>query len=151
MPQKVIDQRVIAVYFDKNRRVERLANYGMKDGRVFDFISRTTPTGGKDTLTQRDVQAVLDPTPRAPSACSGSGNRFSEQNMRKIEESRAHHDLTQSGCALVPEPEVRAHRGANAIANFRFKSGTRIIELLAHVPEKWEPVFRIEHAQNRRI
>ncbi len=48
MPQRVIDQRVIAVYFDKNRRVERLANYGMKDGRVFDFISRTTPTGGKD-------------------------------------------------------------------------------------------------------
>jgi hypothetical protein len=22
---------------------------------------------------------------------------------------------------------------------------------LAHVPEKWEPVFRTEHAQNRRI
>ena len=48
MPQKVVDQRVIAVYFDKNRRVERLANYGLKDGRVFDFVSRTTPTGGKD-------------------------------------------------------------------------------------------------------
>jgi len=48
MPQQVVDQRVIAVYFDKNRRVERLANYGLKDGRVFDFITRTTPTGGKD-------------------------------------------------------------------------------------------------------
>jgi outer membrane protein assembly factor BamE (lipoprotein component of BamABCDE complex) len=48
MPQSVTDQRVVAVYFDKNRRVERLANYGMKDGRVFDFVSRTTPTGGKD-------------------------------------------------------------------------------------------------------
>jgi len=48
MPQNVVDQRVIAVYFDKNRRVERLANYGLKDGRVFDFISRTTSTGGKD-------------------------------------------------------------------------------------------------------
>lgn len=48
MPQQVVDQRVIAVYFDKNRRVERLANYGMKDGKVFDFVSRTTPTGGKD-------------------------------------------------------------------------------------------------------
>lgn len=48
LPQKVVDQRVIAVYFDKNRRVERLANYGLKDGRVFDFVSRTTPTGGKD-------------------------------------------------------------------------------------------------------
>src|SRR5947199_3066105 len=48
MPQEVVDQRVIAVYFDKNRRVERLANYGLKDGRVFDFVSRATPTGGKD-------------------------------------------------------------------------------------------------------
>jgi outer membrane protein assembly factor BamE (lipoprotein component of BamABCDE complex) len=48
MPQQVTDQRVVAVYFDKNRRVERLANYGMKDGKVFDFVSRTTPTGGKD-------------------------------------------------------------------------------------------------------
>ena len=48
LPQKVVDQRVVAVYFDKNRRVERLANYGMKDGKVFDFVSRTTPTGGKD-------------------------------------------------------------------------------------------------------
>ena len=47
-PQQVTDQRVVAVYFDKNRRVERLANYGMKDGKVFDFVSRTTPTGGKD-------------------------------------------------------------------------------------------------------
>src|SRR6202163_4787167 len=48
MPQQVVDQRVVAVYFDKNRRVERLANYGLKDGRVFNFVSRATPTGGKD-------------------------------------------------------------------------------------------------------
>jgi outer membrane protein assembly factor BamE (lipoprotein component of BamABCDE complex) len=48
MPQTVTDQRVIAVYFDRNRRVERLGNYGLKDGRIFDFVSRTTPTGGKD-------------------------------------------------------------------------------------------------------
>ncbi len=44
MNQKVIDQRVIAIYFDKNRQVRRLANYGLKDGKIFDFISRTTPT-----------------------------------------------------------------------------------------------------------
>jgi outer membrane protein assembly factor BamE (lipoprotein component of BamABCDE complex) len=48
MPQQIVDQRVVAVYFDKNRRVERLADYRMKDGRVFDFVARTTPTGGKD-------------------------------------------------------------------------------------------------------
>ncbi len=45
---KVTDQRVIVVYFDKNRRVQRLAEYGMKDGKVFDFVSRTTPTTGND-------------------------------------------------------------------------------------------------------
>jgi outer membrane protein assembly factor BamE (lipoprotein component of BamABCDE complex) len=49
MPQVMTDQRVIAVYFDKHKRVERLADYRMKDGRVFDFVSRTTPTGGKET------------------------------------------------------------------------------------------------------
>jgi outer membrane protein assembly factor BamE (lipoprotein component of BamABCDE complex) len=48
MPQEVTDQRVVAVYFDKNRRVQRLANYGLKDGKVFDFISRTTPTSGTE-------------------------------------------------------------------------------------------------------
>ena len=48
MNQKVVDQRVIAIYFDKNRQVQRLANYGLKDGRIFDFISRTTATSGQE-------------------------------------------------------------------------------------------------------
>jgi outer membrane protein assembly factor BamE (lipoprotein component of BamABCDE complex) len=48
MTDRVIDQRVIAVYFDKNRQVRRLANYGLKDGVIFDFISRTTPTSGQE-------------------------------------------------------------------------------------------------------
>lgn len=48
MPQEVVDQRVIAVYFSKDRRVVRLANYGLKDGKIFDFISQTTPTGGAE-------------------------------------------------------------------------------------------------------
>jgi outer membrane protein assembly factor BamE (lipoprotein component of BamABCDE complex) len=46
LPQKEIDRRVVAVYFDKSRRVQRLADYGLKDGRIFDFIGRTTPSGG---------------------------------------------------------------------------------------------------------
>jgi outer membrane protein assembly factor BamE (lipoprotein component of BamABCDE complex) len=48
MDQKITDQRVIAIYFDKNRQVRRLANYGMQDGKIFDFISRTTPTSGQE-------------------------------------------------------------------------------------------------------
>lgn len=48
MQQQVTDQRVIAVYFDQNRNVQRLANYGIQDGKIFDFVSRTTQTGGQD-------------------------------------------------------------------------------------------------------
>jgi len=48
MQQKVTDQRVIAIYFDKDRKVQRLANYGLQDGKIFDFISRTTPTSGQE-------------------------------------------------------------------------------------------------------
>ena len=48
IPDTPTDQRVVAVYFDKNRRVEKLADYGIKDGKVFDYVSRTTPTGGRD-------------------------------------------------------------------------------------------------------
>jgi outer membrane protein assembly factor BamE (lipoprotein component of BamABCDE complex) len=45
---EITDQRVVVVYFDQNRKVQRLAEYGMKDGKVFDFVSRTTPTSGAE-------------------------------------------------------------------------------------------------------
>lgn len=45
---KLVDQKVLAVYFGEDGRVTNIANYGTKDGKVFDFISRTTPTGGRD-------------------------------------------------------------------------------------------------------
>jgi outer membrane protein assembly factor BamE (lipoprotein component of BamABCDE complex) len=48
MPDKVVDQRIVAVYFDKKEQVERVANYGLQDGKVFDFVTATTPTGGAD-------------------------------------------------------------------------------------------------------
>src|SRR6476620_6721785 len=55
MPYEVSDQRVIAVYFDKERRVTRLANYGVKDGKIFDFYSQTTPTGGQELSYIRNI------------------------------------------------------------------------------------------------
>ena len=55
MPHEVVDQRVIAVYFDKERRVTRLANYGIKDGKIFDFLSQTTPTGGQELSYLRNI------------------------------------------------------------------------------------------------
>jgi len=61
MPYEVKDQRVIAVYFDKERRVKRLANYGLRDGKVFDFLSQTTPTGGKEYAYLSGVLRALSP------------------------------------------------------------------------------------------
>ena len=55
MPHEVVDQRVVAVYFDKDRRVTRLANYGLKDGKLFDFYSQTTPTGGQELSYVRNI------------------------------------------------------------------------------------------------
>ncbi|KAB1086022.1 outer membrane protein assembly factor BamE [Neorhizobium galegae] len=48
MKPKIVDQTVLAIYFDKDGVVARRANYAMQDGKVFDTISRTTPTGGGD-------------------------------------------------------------------------------------------------------
>ena len=39
--------------------VERRANYTLQDGKVFDTISRTTPTGGRDlTFLQQAAKVV---------------------------------------------------------------------------------------------
>ena len=48
MEPRLVDQKVLAVYFNKDGRVERIANYGLQNGQLFDFITRTTPTGGQD-------------------------------------------------------------------------------------------------------
>ncbi len=61
MPHEVVDQRVVAVYFDKDRRVVRLANYGLKDGKVFDFLSQTTATGGQELNYLRGIFKSFSP------------------------------------------------------------------------------------------
>jgi outer membrane protein assembly factor BamE (lipoprotein component of BamABCDE complex) len=48
MPQQITDQHVLAVYFDKSKKVTRVADYGMEDGKPIDFLSRTTPVAGPD-------------------------------------------------------------------------------------------------------
>jgi outer membrane protein assembly factor BamE (lipoprotein component of BamABCDE complex) len=61
MTPAVTNQRVIAVYFDKTRRVERIADFGMKDGKVFDFIGRTTPTTGQEMSYLNLIFAIAKP------------------------------------------------------------------------------------------
>jgi outer membrane protein assembly factor BamE (lipoprotein component of BamABCDE complex) len=45
---KVIDQRVLTVVFTNKLKVDHIANYGLKDGQVFDFNSNTTPSAKSD-------------------------------------------------------------------------------------------------------
>ena len=42
------NRRIVAVYFDRNRKVQSLADYGMKDGEIFDYVSQKTPSGGEE-------------------------------------------------------------------------------------------------------
>ena len=59
MPVQMTDQHVLAVYFDKGGKVDRIANYGMQDGKVFDFVSRTTPTGGQEPDFLKNIMGGL--------------------------------------------------------------------------------------------
>jgi len=54
MKPREIDRKVLAVYFDNNQSVKRLANYGMQDGRVVDLMKGETPSKGSDlTMIQQ--------------------------------------------------------------------------------------------------
>ncbi len=70
MKPKIIDRHVLAIYFNKGGTVERIANYGLKDGKLFDFVSRTTPTGGKD---QTFLGQVIQGVSKAPTSLPGTG------------------------------------------------------------------------------
>lgn len=44
---KVIDRKIVAVYFDKNQTVKDIGRYGLQDGRIINFADGETPTYGK--------------------------------------------------------------------------------------------------------
>ena len=58
-PAQTTDQNVLAIYFDHGGKVSRIANYGMKDGHVFDFVSNTTPTGGQEPSFLKNIMTGL--------------------------------------------------------------------------------------------
>jgi outer membrane protein assembly factor BamE (lipoprotein component of BamABCDE complex) len=72
MRPRLVNQRVLAVYFGEDDRVANIADYGLQDGRVFDFISRTTPTGGRD---QNFIQQLISGVAGAPANPLGGGGR----------------------------------------------------------------------------
>lgn len=60
MPEKITDQRVVAVYFAKGQKLERVANYGIQDGQLFDYVTRTTPVAGGDaSFVQNMIRGLL--------------------------------------------------------------------------------------------
>jgi outer membrane protein assembly factor BamE (lipoprotein component of BamABCDE complex) len=59
LPTTITDQRVIAIYFDRDRRVQRVAAYGIKDGKIFDFVARTTPTAGSDINLIKSILSAV--------------------------------------------------------------------------------------------
>ena len=59
MQPTVTDQRVLAVYFGKGG-IQRVANYGLQDGKLFDYVSLTTPTaGGDESFVQNMIKGLL--------------------------------------------------------------------------------------------
>jgi len=71
MKQKLVDQSVLAVYFDEEGTVKQIANYTLQDGRVFDMISRTTPTGGVDKSFLAQVLSGASSAESAKSSARG--------------------------------------------------------------------------------
>ena len=61
MKPTVLDQRVYAVYFDKGKKVTRIANYGLQDGRVINFSTGATPTAGADAGLLKGMFTNVDP------------------------------------------------------------------------------------------
>lgn len=55
MGESLQDQRVIAIYLDAKNKVSRVANFGIQDGQIIDFVSRTTPTGGDELTVLRQL------------------------------------------------------------------------------------------------
>jgi len=52
---EITDRRVVAIYFDNKNKVLQIASYGMKDGKVFDFIKRETPVYNRDQGLLKEI------------------------------------------------------------------------------------------------
>ncbi len=48
MKEEEVDRKVVAVYFNPTGSVDKVAHYGMRDGRVFDFVKNETPAHLRD-------------------------------------------------------------------------------------------------------
>ena len=80
MKPRLVEQQIVAIYFTKDGTVERRANYTLQDGKVFDMISRTTPTGGRDlTFLQ---QLLSGGTSAGGAGAAAARSMFQSMNSR---------------------------------------------------------------------
>jgi outer membrane protein assembly factor BamE (lipoprotein component of BamABCDE complex) len=71
---RLVEQTILAVYFDDEETVTSIANYTIEDGKVFDTITRTTPTGGKEeTFLSRVLSSVGTSGKSAAGSIFGGG------------------------------------------------------------------------------
>ncbi|MBX2805597.1 MAG: outer membrane protein assembly factor BamE [Hyphomicrobiales bacterium] len=58
----IVDRKVVAIYFDQDNLVKQVANYGIEDGTVIDFVTRKTPSrGSEDSLLQELFRNIGNP------------------------------------------------------------------------------------------
>ncbi|MGC9954681.1 MAG: outer membrane protein assembly factor BamE [Rhizomicrobium sp.] len=69
----VESRHILAIYFDKDGKVIDMKHYGLEDGHVVSFESRTTPTRGRELTF---LQQLFNATPGVP----GGGMSTQEQN-----------------------------------------------------------------------
>ncbi len=70
---EIVDRRVVAVYFDQSETVNRLANYGLQDGKVIDFVSRKTPSRGSEDGLLKELFRNIG-NPQAAAGATGGGS-----------------------------------------------------------------------------
>jgi outer membrane protein assembly factor BamE (lipoprotein component of BamABCDE complex) len=68
----VESRRILAIYFDKDGKVTDVKHYGLEDGHVVAFETRTTPTRGREMTF---LQQLFNATPGTP-----GGMNQQEQN-----------------------------------------------------------------------
>ena len=66
MTPEVTERRIVAVYFNKQDRVEKIANYGLQDGMVVDFVSRQTPAYTRDQGLLKELFRNIGAGPSIP-------------------------------------------------------------------------------------
>lgn len=79
LPQRVIEQRVVAISFGGDGRVREIKQYDLKDGREVEMVARKTPTSGKElTIVEQilgNVGKFSAPKKQVPGA-GGPGSDY---------------------------------------------------------------------------